>query len=333
MLLTMNNISIKTITHDYDEWNKFVSRSNNFYTIAQNPSIVKVLKDAFGWNGENVMFYNGDKAIGLLNYMYINKKIVSMPHFSYGGPVNNERYTVDDIWKYYLKLKDVNAYELRMFDKVSKHYNASKVVNYLVLSKNVEEQFMQFKSKLRSQIKKGYKNGLKVRLGNVELLDHFYEVYSRNMHYLGSPVIGKGFFESIFKYYKYGGSSIFCVYHNDMPIGASVVLDYLGFCEVCWASTNKIYNKLAPNMVLYWEMIKYSIENNMKIFSFGRGTKESSSYRFKMQWGTKVKQLYYNYSDDLKCDIKSMKILPMIWARMPYSFVNVIGPFVAKNIY
>lgn len=329
----MNNMRAEYAYDDHEEWNQFVAKSDKFFTIAQNPSLVKVLKNAFDWEGENILIYDGDKVIGVFNCMFISGKVVSMPHFSYGGFLINNDYAIDEVWEYYIKENNVDNYEIRMFEKVSEYYNSSKVMNYLRLNTSIDKQFMQFKSKLRSQIKKGYKNGLKIKLGNIELLNDFYGVYSKNMHSLGSPVIGKGFFESIFKYYDYGAAKVFCVYYNEIPVGASLVLEYLGFCEVCWASTIRKFNNLAPNMVLYWEMIKYSIENNMKIFSFGRGTKEGTSYRFKMQWGTETKQLYFNYSNEANYNIKSIKILPMIWARLPYPFVNVIGPYIAKKIY
>ena len=56
-----------------------------------------------------------------------------------------------------------------------------------------------FKSKFRTKIKKPKKMGLNFRIGGVELLDNFYEVFLVNMRDLGSPVHSKKIIQNIFE--------------------------------------------------------------------------------------------------------------------------------------
>jgi lipid II:glycine glycyltransferase (peptidoglycan interpeptide bridge formation enzyme) len=38
-------------------------------------------------------------------------------------------------------------------------------------------------------------------------------------------------------------------------------------------------------MLLYWTMIRDSIERGYKVFDFGRSTPNEGTYNFKKQWG------------------------------------------------
>lgn len=201
------------------------------------------------------------------------------------------------------------------------------------LEKTPDEQLKAFKSKLRSQIKKGYKNGLTSVYGGKELLEDFYFVYSHNMHDLGSPVLSKYFFQNILDYYENGSAKIHIVYFNEKPIGAGFVISFIKDIEVCWASTRKKFNYLQPNMVLYWEMISKAIQNNMERFSFGRSTKFSGTHRFKKQWGCEDIQLYFNHSKPQKTNIKNYTFLTKLWRVLPYKLTLLLGPWIAKKIY
>ena len=82
-------------------------------------------------------------------------------------------------------------------------------------------------------------------------------------------------------------------------------------------------------MVLYWEMIKNSIENGMEFFSFGRATRSSGSHKFKLQWGVKEIPIYFNYSN-YTFDIRRLKFLGNLWQKLPLKTVNKVGPFLRR---
>jgi len=297
---------------------------------SHNPSIATILQATFNYSSEYSFIKNDDNIIGVLPLLRLKNHFVSVPHFSYGDIITtNDLVTVTDV----LSQNNINNFEIRSFQKLSEHFDDSKVTSFLHLQTGIDEQFSEFKSKLRSQIRKGYKNELTIEIGNEELLEDFYVVYSKNMHELGSPVLGKVFFKNILQYYKYGYAKVFIVKYNGKAVGGSIVLTYQDFSEVCWASTLREYNRLSPNMVLYWEMIKFAIENNMKIFSFGRGSKGSSTLKFKQQWGTVEKQLYFNFSHPQKINIKRITFLSNIWAILPYRLTLFLGPKIAAKIY
>lgn len=328
MKITLSPLDRKT----HETWNRFVSEAGAFYTVAHNPSLGDILFRTFGMENRSLLIYSEDKLLGVFPLCLAGGKLVSMPHFSYGGILVTPETRMQDLYSDVLGNMG-NKYEIRSFQKISDFYNDEKVASYLELKGSAEEQMKSFKSKLRSQIKKGLTNELMVRNGGMDLLEDYYSVYSRNMHEIGSPVLGKDFFINLLKYYEHGSPLVFCVYYNEIPVGASFVLTYLRFAEVCWASTVRKFNFLQTNMVLYWEMIRWSIENEMSIFSFGRSTKGSTTHRFKMQWDTCEKTLFFNYSEQRKMDIKKARIFSKMWQLLPYSVANILGPSIAARIY
>jgi len=149
------------------------------------------------------------------------------------------------------------------------------------------------------------------------------------MRHLGSPVIEKTFFLNLIERYKNGIAKIFICYYGNIPVGGSLVLSYFNLLEVSWASTLIDYNKLKPNMVLYWEMIKFSIENKIIFFSFGRSTKGSGAHEFKLRWGAMEQPLIFNYSN-FNFDIRRLKFLSHLWRKLPIALTNKLGPLLRR---
>lgn len=326
--MKLEKIDIKSHS---DEWNKFVA--NNLpseidnSSIAHNPSLAHILKDSFGYESEYYYLIENDEIIGLLPGFRIGNKYTSIPMFPTGGVFIRRGKVKLDIYK---SITDfLGKYEIRDFIKFSKFCNVSKVLCYLPLENNTDSQLKQLSSDKRNHIRKGYKNGLTAKHGGSELLDDFYNIYSYNMHHLGSPLIEKKFFLNLLENYKYGIVKVFICYYGNVPVGGSIVLSYFNLLEVSWASTLINYNKFKPNMVLYWEMIKFSIENGVSYFSFGRSTKNSGAHEFKLRWGALEQPLFFNYSN-YTFDIRNLKPLTILWRKLPLSIANKIGPALRK---
>ena len=318
--------------HSNKEINNVIRNSDSLVTIGHNIELLNILCSSFGYKNDIVLIRKNDSLQGFMPINIIGNKAVSIPHFSYGGYLGLQELTLEqtELLLQSLKRKYGDNFLIRDFKQITKNYYDEKVSYFLELQDDAEIQFSRFKAKLRSQIRKAKKNGLTV---NTSHLEDFFPVYVSSMHRLGSPHLPKNFFNEIIKKYKNGNLEVFAVKKNDMVIGASIVLSFNNFIEVCWAATYKEYNYLAPNMLLYWSMIKYSINNNIKVFSFGRSTKNSGSFRFKKQWGAEEVQLIWNYSKPKHFNIGDFKLLSFIWRNLPRSLIEMLGPFITKYIY
>lgn len=323
----MYNENVIVNEDDINDWLSFVQKkikSENL-SIVHNPSIGFILSKTFGYENQYTVYKESGVIVGVFPKLKIGLKSVSVPHFSYGDPIFNEQNNFNFLPK---------KFEIRSYYKLSKYYSDEKVVVQLNLPKNIEILENSFKSKLRSQIKKGFSYNAIIRKGGLELLNGFYEVYSKNMYDLGSPPLPLIFFHNILVDYKYGNVKITLLEFNNQPVASGFTISFMGFEEVCWASSDHKFNRYNFNMVLYWEMIKDSILNGNNIFSFGRSSKESSTLKFKLQWGSpEVRQIFINYSEPIRINIKNIHLLSKIWRLLPYNITLLFSKFLSKKIY
>lgn len=220
--------------------------------------------------------------------------------------------------------------------------NHQKVRMILELPATSELLFSGFKSKLRSQIRKAQKNGLSITIGNQEsLVSDFYGVFTINMRDLGSPVHSKQWFESIRRYYA-DNCIISVVSFDSLPIGAALVLINGNKATVPWASTLRQYNRLAPNMLLYWSLLEYVTDNGCRAFDFGRSSIGEGTYRFKQQWGARPVELDWTTypqaiskepSDGAVSKNSTLrKTAEQIWRKLPLPVTIELGSRIRKYI-
>lgn len=318
-----------------DLWINFVKKHKRNYTLADNPELPSIIESIFGWKGRAILVYEQEELIALCSFNEVNGKLVSLPHFSYGCLILKDSERRGRVVEFLMEVFGLKFYEIRDFKGLTNTDQPSeKVASVLFLKPDVEEQIKAFKSKLRSQIRKGYKNNLTTKIGAKELLKDFYKVYSKNMHNLGSPVLPMKFFSEIVNSYSNGRAVVFITYYNEIPVGAAIVLNFLEFSEVCWASTLREYNKLSTNMHLYWEMIAESVKRGDLVFSFGRSTKGAGTHRFKKQWGTEERELFFNKNFETKKEaLKKLELASKVWSMLPKSIVDRVGPIISKRIY
>ncbi len=214
-----------------------------------------------------------------------------------------------------------------------------KVRMLLQLPETSELLLKSFKSKLRSQVRKSEKNGLTYQTGNSpELLDAFYQIFAQNMRKLGSPVHSKTWFQTLRQNYK-NDLLISVVYTENTPIGAGIVLRNNTKACIPWASTLAEYNRLAPNMMLYWSLLKEVTDTGAKEFDFGRSTYGEGTFKFKQQWGAKPLPLNWflpGQQSPLKekqsAPGKLRTIVEQIWPKLPIEVTTFIGPRIRKYI-
>ncbi len=213
-----------------------------------------------------------------------------------------------------------------------------KVRMVMDITQEAEVIWGNFKSKLRSQVRKSEKNGCIFQWGGLEYLDVFYDVFSLNMRDLGSPVHSRAWFEAIIK--NYGSDlKMGLVSFKGENIGVGLILCHPNRVSIPWASTLRAYNHLSPNMLLYWQFIQYAAEQGYSQFDFGRSSPNEGTYKFKAQWGAKPIGLHWHYwmFNGKKIDRESSgsakrQWFEKVWQKMPLTLTNTLGPLIRKQV-
>jgi len=345
--INMNDISISTLKNEYEKWNNYVYSNPNapiYYKHEWN----ELIKNIFGHTG--IYLYaegKNNNILGILPLIHLKSRLfgsylVSMPYFNHGGAIADH----PDIEKALMTkadsyLKKLNCTHIEYRDDIIREgypVKTEKVNMILSLPNSTEELWGNFSSKLRAQVKRSERENIDVSFGGLEYIDDFYNVFSHNMRDLGTPVYSKSFFIRILETFP-EQSKLIIIKHNKEAVSAAFLIGYNDTLEIPWASTIKKVNNLSINMLLYWNVLKFSVKNKYSYFDFGRSSKNTGTYNFKKQWGAKPKQLYWHYTLAEKEEMPALNpsnpkyaLIIKIWKKLPILVTRLIGPFIVKNL-
>ena len=350
--MTLNNVQRMQVRlynpADKNKWDDYVKRSNGS-TLYHYSGWKTVIEKTFGHKTFYLMAADAHNEInGILPLVHMKSFIfgnfmVSMPYLNYGGVCADNNYVQDMLQNEainiaqrmnaeYIELRHSRAIENGLMTK------CSKVSMHLELPASHEALWSQFPSKLRSQIKKPQRDGLVARIGKEEEIESFYNVFSLKMRDLGTPVYPRTFFKNILEEFK-KSAWICSVYKDEEPVASGFLFGFKDRLDIPWASSKREYDRFNPNMLLYWNSLKFACENGYRIFDFGRSTPGEGTYKFKEQWGAKPIQLYWHYwlrdggpLPELNPKNPKYQMAIKIWKILPVTVTKFIGPKVVKNI-
>ena len=267
----------------------------------------------------------------------------SLPYCDRGEPLANSSFATDKLIAAMLNnsQKDI---EIRAThpennseaDRVLGEAKVPKKVRLILdLPEQAEELFAGFKSKLRSQINKARKNQLSANIGNSQdYVDAFYKVFTQNMRSLGSPTHSREWFLSLAHHFS-TDCLIGIVTLDGKPVAGGVMLKNGLRATIPWAATLRDYNKLSPNMLLYWSLLEASCDAGCSSFDFGRSTPNEGTYRFKTQWGARPIPLNWKvlstsgtveYLNDRPGNLSKYRpLLESLWSHLPLPVTVSLG--------
>ncbi len=329
------------------QWDAFVD-SQPEGKIYHQSVFQKIISDTFGHEPVFLQASEHGELLGVLPLIHMRSKIfgnflVSIPFFNYGGVcavTEQARKKLLDTAVNLARKRKARHLELRHVRPLFAHlpHKAHKVCMILELPDSPEALWSQFKSKLRSQIRRPEKDGIYVKAGKAELLDDFYDVFSVNMRDLGTPVYPRKLFANVMNAFPQS-SWILVAYKDTQPLAAGFVLGYKETLEIPWASSLRKYNRTSANMLMYWHALKLAIEQGYRKFDFGRSSPDSGTYKFKAQWGAKPVPLHWEYwlanggpLPDMSPQNGKFQVAIRIWQRLPLPLTRLLGPAIVKNI-
>jgi len=277
-----------------------------------------------------------------MRHPFFGDYLASLPMVNYGGVVGESQAVAEKLVSHAKGLVESlgsSHVELRHAAEVfGLPSRTDKVAVHLALPDDPEALMKSFRPKLRSQIRRPLREEPEVRRGALDLLDDFYAVFSRNMRDLGTPVYGRSFFEAIIRLDGID-SEIVSVRIDGEPAAAAFLIHGRDNTEIPWASTNRAFNKISVNMLLYWEALSAAIENGSAAFDFGRSTRDSGPHRFKRQWGGEDIPLHWEYLlpdggevPHISPDNSKYSTAVRVWQRLPLAVSRTIGPLIARHL-
>jgi FemAB-related protein (PEP-CTERM system-associated) len=291
-----------------------------------------------------------------MNHFLSGNVLVSLPFADLGGALADDGETENALLRAALALGrklGAGKIELRcrrepvtgdMPEGGIIRHSRDKVLMVRSLPGDQEELFRDFKSQRRKHIRKAEKSGLTCRVGGGNFLDEFYRVFGEHMRDLGSPVHSREWFRKVME--EYEGWSIFgVIYLKETPVAAGILLHLESTATIPWSASLRKYQDYYPNTLLFWSFLKYACDTGILKFDFGRSTVGGGTYVFKEKWGAHPQPLHWyslrtspgagngkHPADVLGRADAGRDIAAWIWARLPLSLANYLGPRVRRNI-
>ena len=316
---------------------------------SRSPQWLRILELGLGHVPYCLEAKEGNECLGLLPLAFIRsilfgRFLVSLPYLNVGGVMASDPQVTSALIDRAVSLADeldVRYLELRHEAEIThpalSECFSNKVNMQLTLPGDPDELWARLKPKVRNQIRKGQQQQFEVLWGSLELLDDFHAVFSRNMRDLGTPSYGKELFRRIIEQFQ--GDAEFCSLRRaGRPVAAALLIHGHGISEVPSASSLREFNATNANMLMYWQLLRRASDRGQQVFDFGRSSVDSSTYRFKKQWGAQPKPTAWQYyvrkgrSSDIRPDNKKFDLMIRIWRRLPVTLTRIIGPPIVRGI-
>jgi serine/alanine adding enzyme len=345
----MGSLTVTEIKDDdAANWDRYVlghPGATGYHLVAWR----RVLEETFGHRSYYLTAKDEHGEIrGVLPLVFLASRLfgrflVSMPFVNYGGILADSPEVHGVLLERAMDLAgelDAAHIELRHQSVLDLGWPCKqhKVSMRLDLPESFETLWKGFPSKLRSQVRRAQKEEMAVQIGREEVLYDFYQVFSRNMRDLGTPVYGRSFFATILKAFP-KDTRICVVYSRSRPLAAGFLYGFRQMLEIPWASSDPQYNHLAPNMLLYSAVLEHACQQGFRVFDFGRCTPGGGTYRFKEQWGARAVPLFWYYwvrnggaPPELHPRNPKYRIAIKVWQRLPVALTRIVGPAVVRNI-
>lgn len=336
---------------DKDVWDDYVLRQPGG-TAYQLFAWREATEKAYAFEGRYLLAENDLGVCGVLPLIdfripLVGRSLVSLPYCDVGGILADDTNTAVSLKDHAMQMaRQMGARGIELRNTGEKGGAPTQAPNkmrmVLDLPQNSATLLGGLKSKLRSQVNKPLRDGLTAKLGSLDLINDFYQVFSRNMRDLGSPVHSLKWIRTIITAYG-ERARVGVVYTPEgNPAAAGIILLHSRLVSIPWASSLKMFNSSNPNMLLYWTFLAFAADNGFRQFDFGRSTLGEGTYRFKEQWGATAIPLdwqQYDATGRLKSETgrgvrKSAhrENLEALWRRMPLPLCNLMGPIVRRCV-
>lgn len=322
---------------DGEAWNRCVEQHEHGSTF-HRWEWRDVYHEVYRHEAPYLAAWRGDTLAGVLPLVRVKSLVfghylVSLPFVSYGGPLGDAAVQ---------RALTAHAAELGRGAKLVELRSRVPLATLLtpvqrkitvvldLVPGDYDATFRRFDSKLRSQVRRGEKEGLVVKFGR-EHAAAYHRVYAEHMRDLGSPAHGLRFFARLAD--ALGDRAwIGVAYLGSTPVAAGFAIENGTEVEISWASALRRYQRLSPNMTLYGAFIRRACERGFRVFNFGRCTAGSGTHKFKQQWGSRDEPLPWYQSRSVSgpgapptADGRPYGMAVKVWQHLPLAVTTPLG--------
>jgi len=332
----------------YQEFVMYSSKASFYHRIEWKEAIEKVYGlPSFYILAKSKNNIKGIFPLFLMRDIFYKKILISLPYSNYGGIVAESMEVAEALLKradYICKKNGAVYLEQRTLYPLINKILLNKLIYFSLILELDHNPSNIWKKKVKRGAKKAVRQAIKYGLKaqvvnstetNIKL---FYDLYSKSIRDLGTPVHSFKWFKILAKLFK-NDMLITFVYYTNKPIAGILFFSFKNTILAKYGASDRQFLNYRPNNLSFWTTIDYACRNNYKILDFTRSRKEQGTYYFKTQWGAKPHQVYYQYILNKISQIPHIdpsapryQRLTQVWQRLPLSLTRLIGPPIRKRI-
>jgi FemAB-related protein (PEP-CTERM system-associated) len=332
---------------DADEWNRFVA-SQPGANLGLLYEWRHVIAGPCRRKTHYLLAREGGQCAGILPLANMTgalggRRLVSLPYLDQGGLLATSAEAAASLWNAATELATrlgSRGIDLRSAAVAGgSSSNCGRATLVLPLPPRPEDLWKSFSPKVRNQIRKSEKEGLKSEAAGPEALARFYEVFAQNMRDLGSPVHGLPFLEAVLSVFPEKARLYVTRDASDRVVGGAISIAFRDTITVPWASSLREVFHACPNHSLYWRILSDAAASGAARFDFGRSHEGSGTYRFKTQWGAEPCALAWSSFDarGIRQPVKVLKpsehgAVTWAWQHLPVWIANKVGPVLRRQL-
>jgi FemAB-related protein (PEP-CTERM system-associated) len=167
----------------------------------------------------------------------------------------------------------------------------------------------------------------------------FESLYDNSLRRLGTPSFPSAHFRNLLANFG-SAANIREVVSGGAVVAAVMTFYFRDQVLPYYGASDPVYNALAPNNFMYFDLMRWGYTNGFKVFDFGRSKKNvPGSYDFKSHWGMVERELPYEMLLVRRKSLPNLSPanpvfdLPRrIWQRIPLPIAKLIGPHLVRLV-
>lgn len=286
---------------DYLKYNSHLLKLENS-NIFNTFEWISLIGKQYGMEPHFFLVHNGQGEIAASMPFVLNRhRIFSLPFTDYINIVYNDITSKEILFSEILKVVKQHSLKSILINNFVENslFNVKKI-GVLHLN-HLEDDFEKEKKKMKYNhkwgVKKAIKSGIHFEMSrSLEFMEEYFKLHLQTRKRQGVPCQARDFFKNLHKQIiSKNLSFVGLSFMNKKPIAGGVFLHFNKTITYKYGASDNNYWKLQPNNLMFYEVIKWAVENKFKIFDFGKTDSENKGLRdFKSGWGATESDLYYS---------------------------------------
>ncbi len=289
------------------------------------------------------------KIVGVLPLFYIARNIfsgpslISIPFATSGGILSDTQEIGCALLEHAKKLAqelNVDYLELRNLYKNSFEnlISSDLYISFIrSLPSDPNEVLEMLPRKARAATRNAIKKNLSADFEPDNIKD-FYQLFSENKRFLGSPSMPECFFLELRKQFSSSSTILFIRFEKKL-LTAVMTFEFKDTLIAYYSGATLDHTQYNANNFMYYKLMQYGSEKGYHFFDFGRSRKDTGASDFKKNQGFEAKELPYQYYLVQAKDVPHINpsnpkfhLFQKIWKKLPLRVTQILGSQLVKYL-